>query len=434
MDLDDCDFLRNKMTTDFADRGGGAVFMDAAPGAEINGKWTNCRFIENSGYRGGAAYLRSCKLIEIEDCVFVANTSFRGGGALCMSDKSAHGTSIETRICNSMFISNRAEDDGATTTADNKGGAVYSRFGANTTMVNCIIAGNFSEEQGGGTCNADDGSAPSDSVLDLHNCLLIGNECDTNVVSGILDVGGGHFNRNNGLSELAHCTIVGNKAGYRYGGAANRDEFSQLKVRNSIVWNNTDVDGGSDALDAELHYDANNLNDNDVDANLIHDLDDDSDRFVVVGGATEKNQEADPVFPPSTGVTWTASTFDPDTGTTTFTVASIVGISNPNDLFFKPDSTVPQLLIKEIVTNTCIVCWGKWENLTGQDETGAILNYHITAGTSNAIDYGETVNLPGDVCDLDNDPNTDVLPKDLDGNGRDQGVDPDCGPYETGGP
>ena len=58
-------------------------------------------------------------------------------------------------------------------------------------MVNCMILGNFSEEEGGGTCNAVFSGWPGTAtVLDLHNCLLVGNECDTNTTGNLDDRGG----------------------------------------------------------------------------------------------------------------------------------------------------------------------------------------------------------------------------------------------------
>ena len=296
-------------------------------------------------------------------------------------------------------------------------------------MVNCIVAGNFSEEQGGGTGNADDGSAPSDSVLDLHNCLLIGNECDTNV-TGNLDVGGGHFNRDGGESELAHCTIVGNKAGYQYGGAANVSGGTLL-LRNSITWDNTDVDGGSDDIDAQLFYGSGTLHADDADNNIIDHLGGDT-RFITVGG-DEVNSGADPGFEAGvSSLSWSSPTYDADTGQTTFNGLSGLTVNAHVDKLFKPDTGEHPYLLIVSNTATSITCMGKTADSSA---TGLIFDPHICeCGLSGhaAIDFGDSGHLPADVCDIDGvNGRAEALPWDLYENDRDQGDAPDSGVHEV---
>ena len=88
-------------------------------------------------------------------------------------------------------------------------------------------------------------------------------------------------------------------------------------------------------------------------------------------------------------------------------VASISGNATPNDLFFQPDkdNSYLQLLIKEIVADTSIVCYGDWGTTTPVVVTGKFFDYHIDTG-SGAINYGDDAYLgwqtgAGDVCDLD---------------------------------
>ena len=86
-------------------------------------------------------------------------------------------------------------------------------------MVNCVLAGNTSTTQGGGVFNSMHTPDTGTPELYMHNCLIAGNVADG---SGNDDIGGGVFNglgSDPAIMELVHCTIVGNDAGYMYGGA-----------------------------------------------------------------------------------------------------------------------------------------------------------------------------------------------------------------------
>ncbi len=111
-------------------------------------------------------------------------------------------------------------------------------------MVNCIVAGNSSTKQGGGVFNSKHTVNTDAGEIYMHNCLIVGNEADG---AGTDDIGGGVFNglgSDPAIMELIQCTLVGNHAGYRYGGAVNNSTVggSKLHVRNSIVRGNTDAD------------------------------------------------------------------------------------------------------------------------------------------------------------------------------------------------
>ena len=239
---------------------------------------------------------------------------------------------------------------------------------------------------------------------------------------------GGHGNRETAVSELVHCTVARNHAAGKYGGVANTVAASELDVRNCIIWGNTDDDGGTDDIDAQLFYTANTLMADDVDNNIIDHLGSSDTRFNV--GGTEVNKGDDPVFVnDGTDQAWTAVAYDPDTGLTSFTV-TISADPDVNDLFFQPDpaSSPLQLLIKEINLNG-IVCYGKW---SGPTATGKIFDYHIDEISSGALCYGDAAYLTeaGDACDLDNDPFTNTLNKDLDLGTRNVNG-PDSGAYEV---
>ncbi len=326
--------------------------------------------------------------------------------------------------------------------AGGKGGAIHNHEAAVTYMVNCILAGNSSTEEGGGIFNSrHTGSADVPAELYLHNCLIAGNMASSATSS--LDIGGGVFN---GLSgddaemEMVHCTLVGNYA-EKYGGAANfgGSSDSTMLLRNSIVWANTDGDGSTDILDAELYYSANTLDDDHVDHNVIDDLDFDSDRFDV--SMNEVNTESDPLFDDDgTSETWTGTAdYDATTGQTEFTFSSCPSVSAGG--LFRPDASIPLMLLvvshDESGPNCIVTCWGYW---SGSGTTGSGFDLHIDDSGS-AWDFADAAYIAsitnggcGDVCDLNGVFGIDEpLPYDLDAetpNARNQNNAPDAGVYE----
>ena len=312
-----------------------------------------------------------------------------------------------------------------------QGGAVYDRGGATTTMVNCVVTGNSCKQEGGGTCNADDFilGPTATTTFNLHNCLLAGNWADT---PG--NQGGGHLNRDNGVSELINCTVVLNEAVGNYGGIENVGDAGVLEVQNCIVWGNTD--NFDDGVDDQLHFSGDAPGPNEVDQNVVEAC---SGCFSGSGDNQGGGPGEDPdVVNTTTGMTWVICTYDADTGVSTFTMTVDVTAS-ANTRFFQPESTSPlQLLIKTVAVIPAgadtISCYGKWLDLhTGDPKTGTIYDYHIASGSS-AIDYGSTTYLADaqDPCDLNEANGTaEPLPKDLDLNDRrEQGSNPDSGAYE----
>ncbi|MCH7870276.1 MAG: hypothetical protein IID33_01115, partial [Planctomycetes bacterium] len=369
-----------------------------------------------------------------ESSRFIGNVSWEGGGGLCISDPEglrADDDSDILLICNTDFISNEAKNEDGVTNTSNKGGAVYNRIGAETIMVNCVIAGNFSEEEGGGTCNAEFvTNTNTETRLDMHNCLLVGNWCKTNT-TGDKDVGGGHFNRDDGQSELVNCTLIDNYADFKYGGVANRDTNSVLLLRNSIVYDNTDGHSQTGVAE-EVNYDGDNLHDENVDNNVIGEV---GDEFVVEGGQSEVNTSNDPGFADGlSGLSWSTGIYDPDTGTTAF--SGLSGLpAGLGGMLFKPKSSGGhEYLLIISNTATSIDCWGKTAE---SNETGLVFNpFLCVAPGCNLVhaaeDFGDSGHLPDDFCDIDDDDNkAEALPWDLYENPRNQGNAPDSGVSEV---
>ncbi len=434
--VDNCDFIRNYTVTTINELdGGGAIFLsgnanDGDYAGLITGTISNCDFIENGSLRGGAMYFHSCGAelnedpvpLHVKDCRFIGNEAFTGpegggaGGAMGIGNDTPLAGS-DVRVSRSVFVSNKGV----------KGGAIHNHEGALTYMVNCRFTGNTSTQEGGAIFNSrHTGSAVA--TLNLHNCLIAGNIADG---TGSLDMGGGVFSgldEDDAAMEMVHCTLVGNYAGYRYGGAVNYggNAASVMLLRNSIAWGNSDADGGSDDLDAELYYSPDTLDDDHVDHNVIDDLDDDPDRFEV--SMNEVNTESNPVFfdNGSGSITWTAAAYDYTTGKTTFTTTNTTGAA-VNELFKPSTSDAKMLVIASVVANTSVTCWGYWANGSG---TAKLYDLQIQDGGS-AYDFGGDY-VPLDYCDLDNDTEfDDDLPIDLFGNTRVINGTPDCGVHET---
>jgi hypothetical protein len=427
--MSNCDFRRNKMDSTSAPSGGGAVFLDGMKDGQqetnFNGTITNCRFFDNEADRGGGIYLHSTDEFEISTCRFIGNDGRKAGGGIGLGDPEGLGPdNTKTKICKSLFVSNTSL----------RGGAVHNHEDAVTWMVNCRLLGNHSDQEGGAVFNSKHTSR-STAELYMHNCIIAGNVAD----GAGTDQGGAiftGFDAHDAYAELVHCTLVGNYAGDKYGGAVNAagHSDSHLITHNCITWGNSDADGGTGSVDEQLFYTSNTLHVDDVDNNVIDTLDD--TRFTL---DDEVNTDDDPVFTEdgSSTVTWTWSTYDPDTGETTFSTSD--SGSAAVGMLFQPDGPETPMLIITYVGNSSFMCLGwRADTTTTVNITGKLYDLHIDS-SGGADDWGDAAyigprpNGSGDVCDLDDNPTTNTLPYDLDTdtpNARNQNGAPDSGAYE----
>ncbi len=437
--LTDCTFRANQMTSTTASGGGGGLFMegmkDGSNETNLTGTITNCSFIDNESDRGGGIYIHDSDEIEISGCDFVNNDGRKAGGGIGIGDPGDLQTT-EVKICKSRFISNTSL----------RGGAIHNHEGAVTYMVNCYLTGNSSTKEGGGVFNSRHTGTNLPAKLYMHNCLVAGNLATNSNSEDDDDRGGGVFNgfegNSNGVEatmEMRHCTLMGNYAEATYGGALNVVSNSTMKFYNSISRDNTSEDI-ADAFKNQLYHVAGYTAGMDPDAN----------NFVADGtlpAIYEPSNDpptwtaGDPVFTEdgSSTVTWTWSTYDPDTGETTFST------SDPGSaavgMLFQPDGPETPMLIITYVGNSSFICLGWREDTTTTvNITGNLYDLHID-DSGVADDFGDAAYIDsltnggsGDVCDLDGNGETDEpLPYDLDvPNARNQGTDPlpDAGAYE----
>ncbi len=295
--------------------------------------------------------------------------------------------------------------------------------------------GNSSTKEGGGVFNSRHTGTQLIAKMYMHNCLIAGNIAANSSSQDNDDRGGGVFNGyenagggNEALMELIHCTLVGNYAEYKYGGAVNVVSDSELHFYNSISRDNSDGDGGTSDFAEQLFHEAD-LND----PPLV-------DNFVAAGtlpGIYDPPPTwtaSDPVFTEdgSSTVTWTWSAYDPDTGETTFSTndpgSAAVG------MLFQPDGPETPMLIITYVGNSSFMCLGWREDTTTTvNITGNLYDLHVDSSGS-AYDFGASGYIPADECDLNDNNNTsEAVPYDIEPtNARNQGSGPlpDAGAYE----
>lgn len=181
----DCVFHRNE-----ARQSGGGIAnhgptqrtgTDVDP--EQNLVMTRCTFTENTAARGGALD-NTHSAPTLIDCTFGDNVGGGTGGAVYTLSGLSRGGGAPVEVAPTLigcrFIANRA--------ADARGGGLFND-NSNTTLVNCLFAGNVAGD-GGGLYNQ--GAGPT-----LRHCTLAQNS-------------GGGLSDAAGQTLLDHCIVWGN--------------------------------------------------------------------------------------------------------------------------------------------------------------------------------------------------------------------------------
>jgi len=223
----DCTFSDNSAK----DHGGG-MYNKASSSPTVTG----CTFSGNSADGGGGMYNYYNSSPTVTNCTFSGNSADSGGG-MCNDEYS------KPMVTNCSFSSNSAEYGGGMrndsnsspavtncTFSDNSaqyGGGMDNDEDSDPTVTNCSFSGNEAVSGGGGMLNGE-GSKPR-----ITNCTFSGNSADHH--------GGGMYN-SEGDPTVTNCTFSGNSAENFGGGMCNSD-YSDPKVTNCILWDNTAPSG-----------------------------------------------------------------------------------------------------------------------------------------------------------------------------------------------
>ncbi|MNJ90693.1 hypothetical protein D3C87_83300 [compost metagenome] len=177
----------------------------------------------------------------IKNCKIIGNHADIGGGL-------SHGGSGNITIQNCVFEGN---------VADSQGGAINIYVGTNNTISNCYIKSNQSNGLGGIICIAASSSAAvtisnsiiagnssnssgiyfnANALLNLYNCLLVGNYSTT---TDLISTQTFSSVKNN---KIINCTIAHNNQGVTTGtGNSTIALNAQSAVTNSIIYGNNSI-------------------------------------------------------------------------------------------------------------------------------------------------------------------------------------------------
>lgn len=169
---------------------------------------------------GGGMYLMNCFGLVVDSCHIVGNHTSGEGGGIYMND----GT---VDFNDSVIQSNRADS----TTHANHGGGIMAETLFQLNITNCKLIDNYCGYYGAALHLATGGNTV------VTNSLLEGNYT--------AKTGGGIYNFGSTL-DIVNCTIVKNRSDIRAGGCflgANTTYSTVCNLRNSILWQNTAIDG-----------------------------------------------------------------------------------------------------------------------------------------------------------------------------------------------
>ena len=182
------------------------------------------------GPAGGALYLIAPRGT-IRDVVFVDNQSTNTGGAVRVS----HCDNRFLEIRNALFYRNSAQSGGGAIRAGQINCSEPEVPEEGFILRDSVFMANVSEGWSGGAIESSQGSPT------YSNLVLVGNES-----RGVHGGGGAIFITGvDPNSVLTNLTVAGNRAA-NIGGAImfqDQDGESQVEIRNSIIWNNSDSTG-----------------------------------------------------------------------------------------------------------------------------------------------------------------------------------------------
>ena len=197
--LRNCSFSRNSTSQNYVGtQHGGGMYNRGKP------TLIDCIFSKNYAAVGGGMFNSEGSTSMLDNCEFSGNSASFSGGGMYNSSESA------TRLSNCKFRRN---------TSGGAGGGLLNRYNSKLTLANCIFTSNAAGSQGGGM-------AAGNSTL--VNCIFAGNSATR---------GGGIYDSN---STLTNCTFTKNLAKEMGGGLwFFRSYNPPATLANCILWGNT---------------------------------------------------------------------------------------------------------------------------------------------------------------------------------------------------
>ncbi|MDH4201556.1 MAG: M4 family metallopeptidase [Phycisphaerae bacterium] len=187
--------------------------------------FTNCEFSENKAQGlGGAGYTKT-SILNLTDCFFVQNSGQSGGAVYTVnSDFEMQGALVYGNEATGLI-----EGEYRPIVEEGLGGGVIA-VDCKVAIADSRILNNQAHglnSCGGGLCIA---GGQTYKELNLLNCLVAGNTSDNG--------GGGLSCRQNVNVEMDNCTVAGNTSNNQLGGGIFVDNSSTVSLANSIVSGN----------------------------------------------------------------------------------------------------------------------------------------------------------------------------------------------------
>jgi len=218
----------------------GETASSVLDGFTINGGTGSWLPYESAWCGGGILFDASSGTVR--NCAIVQNTTIWGGGICCINPCSV--TLIDCTIAenvveedgggvgawdgSSMTLTNCIIRGNSTTGSEVIGGGVGCGSNSSVTMTECIISGNSSADAGGGV-------ACWQASLILTRCAILNN------TGG--DYFGGGVYAGHGSATLTNCLIARNTAPRGGGGVASSYPDASVTISNCTIWGNS---GGSE--------------------------------------------------------------------------------------------------------------------------------------------------------------------------------------------
>jgi len=150
----------------YADDYGGAVYIISGSTPQF----TDCQFIGNQGKWGGAVYCGGAAA-EFTGCVFLGNYAEIGGGAFQFNSSPVEGSAA---LSYSLLYGNNAGSGG---------GGIIATYGANLTLINVTVVGNYGNDSNGAGV-----SSFTQSNIVINNSIIALNSGPGLLIGGVANL------------------------------------------------------------------------------------------------------------------------------------------------------------------------------------------------------------------------------------------------------